>query len=229
MLVTMSESPASASAAPQGATAGPPSSAAGRFGLQPELDERSLVAQAATGNHAAFDQLVTVHQDRIAQLVHRLLGWPGDVDDVVQDVFVDALRNLHRFDGRSSVLTWLTRLTINRCRTHQRKQWLRRLLPLPRVEDPPWRGEGRGERASDATAIRDPADLLIAQETIHQVHSAIRQLNQKDREIIVLRYLEELPIDQIAKTLNLSRTATDVRLTRARQRLEKILQPLLSE
>src|SRR5262245_61165392 len=125
MLVTMSDSPASAAAAPQGATAGSPSSASGGARLQRELDERSLIAQAAAGHHAAFDQLVTVHQDGIARLVHRLLGWPSDVDDVVQDVFVDALRNLNRFDGRSSVLTWLTRLTINRCRTHQRRQWLR--------------------------------------------------------------------------------------------------------
>src|SRR5262249_32266294 len=151
-----------------------------------------------------FDQLVTVHQDRIARLVQRLLGWPSDVDDVVQDVFVDVLRNLHRFDGRSSVLTWLTRLTINRCRTHQRKQWLRRFLTLPEKE-----GGGVGA-----------LEKITSQETIHQVHAALRQLPQRDREIIVLRYLEELPIEEIAKTLSLTRSATDVRLTRARQRLE---------
>jgi RNA polymerase sigma-70 factor, ECF subfamily len=220
MLVTMSERPASASAAPQGATAGSPSSAACRFGLQPELDERTLVAQAAAVNQAAFDQLVTVHQDRIARLVHRLLGWPGDVDDVVQDVFVDALRNLPRFDGRSSVLTWLTRLTINRCRTHQRKQWLRSGFLRRRRDE---------LCAAGSASAPDPSGALSTAETIHQVHSAIRQLPQRDREIIVLRYLEELSIEEIGKALNLARSATDVRLTRARQRLEEILKPLLSE
>jgi len=219
MLVTMSERPASAPPWRQSATAGSPSSAAGRFGLQPELTEHTL-AQAAAGNHAAFDQLVTVHQDRIARLVHRLLGWPSDVDDVVQDVFVDALRNLHRFDGRSSVLTWLTRLTINRCRTHQRKQWLRLGFLRRRREELCATGS--------ASALHASGPLSIA-ETIHQVHSAIRQLPQRDREIIVLRYLEELSIEEITKTLNLSRSTADVRLTRARQRLEKILKPLLSE
>jgi RNA polymerase sigma-70 factor (ECF subfamily) len=220
MLVTMSESPASASAAPQGATAGSPSSAAYRFGLQSELDERTLVAQAAAGSHAAFDELVTVHQDRIARLVRRLLGWPSEVDDVVQDVFVDALRNLHRFDGRSSVLSWLTRLTINRCRTHQRKQWLR-LGFLRRRRD---------ELCSTGSAgATEPSVASSTAETIHQVHSAIRQLPQRDREVIVLRYLEELPIEEIAKTLSVSRSTADVRLTRARQRLEKILKPLLGE
>ena len=220
MPVTMSERPASAPPGRQGATAGSPSSASGGFSLQPGLDERSLVAQAAAGNHVAFDQLVTVHQDRIGRLVHRLLGWPSDVGDVVQDVFVDALRNLHRFDGRSSVLTWLTRLTINRCRTHQRKQWLR-LGFLRRRRDELW--------ATGSVSAPDTSDPPSTAETIHQVHSAIRQLPQRDREIIVLRYLEELQIEEIAKTLSLSRSATDVRLTRARQRLEKILKPLLGE
>src|SRR5262249_29154285 len=150
-------------------------------GLQPELSQRTLIAQAAAGNHAAFDQLVTVHQDRIARLVHRLLGWPSDVDDVVQDVFVNALRNLHRFDGRSSVLTWLTRLTINRCRTHQRKQWLRFGFLRRRRDE---------LCATGCAAVPDAPDSLSAAETIQQVHSAIRQLAQRDREIIVLRYLE---------------------------------------
>jgi RNA polymerase sigma-70 factor (ECF subfamily) len=79
-------------------------------------------------------------------------------------------------------------------------------------------GEGRGEGAVDS---------LTASETTQQVHAAIRQLNQRDREVIVLRYLEEQSPEQIAKTLDLSRGAVDVRLTRARKRLEQILRPLL--
>jgi RNA polymerase sigma-70 factor (ECF subfamily) len=218
MLVTMSDRPASASAAdplplPPGAGRG--EGAADRLAVA--IDETKLIAQATAGNTEAFDRLVTVHQERISRLVHRLLGWRSDVDDVVQDVFLDVLRNLSRFDGRSSVLTWLTRIAINRCRSHQRKQWLRlsflRTLPL-------LRGEDRGEGA---------ADNLEAQETIQQVHRAIQQLNQRDREIIVLRYLEELPVEKLAEALSSSRGAIEVRLSRARRRLEKILKPLLDE
>ena len=77
--------------------------------------------------------------------------------------------------------------------------------------------------------VHQTSNSAITQETIRQVHSAIRQLNQKDREIIVLRYLEELPIEDIMKTLSLTRTAADVRLTRARQRLEQILKPILDK
>jgi RNA polymerase sigma factor (sigma-70 family) len=216
MQVTMSDSPASASAAdplplPQGE--GQDDGAGDRATVA--IDETELFAQAVAGNPTAFDRLVRMHQERITRLVHRLLGWSSEVDDVVQDVFVDVLRNLSRFDGRSSVLTWITRIAINRCRSHQRRQWLRlrflRKLPLPR-------GEGWGEGAGDH---------LETQETIQQVHQAIQQLNGRDREIIVLRYLEELPVEKIAETLGATRGAIDVRLSRARRRLEIILKPLL--
>ena len=232
MLVTMSDSPASASAAdplplPRGEGRGEGAGSADNVGslacatgsasvpTAVTGDDADQLAKAATGDPAAFDGLVRTHQERITRLVHRLLGWSNDVDDVVQDVFVDVLRNLSRFDGRSSVLTWITRIAINRCRSHQRRQWLRscflRKLPLPR-------GEGRGEGAGDQ---------LETQETIQQVHQAIQQLNGRDREIIVLRYLEELPVEQIAETLGAMRGAIDVRLSRARRRLETILKPLL--
>jgi RNA polymerase sigma-70 factor (ECF subfamily) len=203
MLVTMSDSPASASAAPP---------AVRRTAVA--VDETELLARAVAGEPAAFDRLVTIHQARLAKLVQRLLGWKSDVDDVVQDVFVDALKHLRRFDGRSSVLTWLTRIAINRCRSHQRRAWLRRFLPLPL-------GEGRTEEGA--------SDRLEVGETVQQVQNAIRQLNQRDREIIVLRYLEELSIHEIAEMLKLSRGAVDVRLARARKRLETILKPTMQD
>ncbi len=182
--------------------------------------KRHLLRQAAAGNSAAFDRLVTVHQERISRLVHRLLSWPSDVDDMVQDVFVDVLRNLNRFDGRSSVLTWLTCIAINRCRSHQRKEWLRSTF-LRRWVDESLRGSQFASRRDAATESDE------SQETIQQVHQAIQQLKQSDREIIVLRYLEEQSIEQIAQTLGSARGTIDVRLSRARKRLEKFLKPLL--
>ena len=127
-------------------------------------------------------------------------------------------KNLRRFDGRSSVLTWLTRIAINRCRTHQRKQWLRKKFLL-------WNTGREGNLEKREGAADGAGNQLIADETIHQVHAAIGQLPQPAREVIVLRYLEELSIDEIARTLNLPRGTVDVRLTRARQQLEKILKP----
>jgi RNA polymerase sigma-70 factor (ECF subfamily) len=215
MPVTMSDSPASTRR--QTATVRLPAVADVDAGIDGEAE---LVAKAAAGDPAAFDALVTIHQEPIARLVHRLLGWPSavntaDVDDVVQDTFVDVLRNLRRFDGRSSFATWLTRIAINRCRSHQRKQWVRRTF-LRRL---------RSE--TDSPPITNERNTAESQETTSQVHAAIRELKLRDREIIVLRYLEERTPEEIATVLGINRGAVDVRLLRAKERLEKILKPLL--
>jgi RNA polymerase sigma factor (sigma-70 family) len=163
-----------------------------------------------------LDCLIAEHAPQVTQLVRRLLGWPGDVDDVVQDVFVAALRGLARFDGRSTLSTWLTRIAINCCRSHQRRMALRRWLPLRLL------GEG-------PAAAADPAGELKEQDTQEQVRSAIRQLPARDREVIVLRYLEERSIDEIAGLCGSSTGAVEVRLSRARRKLEALLEPLIKE
>src|SRR4051812_2729487 len=76
----------------------------------------ALAARFARGEPGTFEQLVALHQPRIARLAHRLLGWAGDGDDVVQDVFLTALRNARSFRGQSSLATWLATITLNRCR-----------------------------------------------------------------------------------------------------------------
>jgi RNA polymerase sigma-70 factor (ECF subfamily) len=210
MLVTMNDRPASAVPPEQDFLAEP---AIGRAASQHAIDDERLVARFREGNQTAFDRLVEHHQERIARLVQRLLGYRAEVEDVVQDVFVDVLRGITSFDGRSSFTTWITRIAVNRCRSYQRKHWLRRLLPLSLEE-------GRVERNRDAAAT---------QETIEQVQKAIRQLSQRDRELIVLRYLEEMPTEEIARMFNQNRNAIDVRLSRARKRLEQLLKPFVEE
>ncbi len=193
--------------------------------------DASAVAEDATGSASAaaprampksFDKLVADHQDQITRLVHRLLGWSGDVEDVVQDVFVDALKSYSNFHGRSRAITWFTRIAINRCRSHQRRRWIRRMLPLPQSEHTRF---ASGSRGGEREAFQFQIE---SQETSSQVHAAIRQLKQTDRELIVLRYLEEQSIDEIAHTLGKSTGAVNVRLNRARARLEKILAPILN-
>ena len=96
-----------------------------------EIDRR-LVARFVAGDESALDEIVLTHQRRITHLVHRLLGWPEGVEDIVQEVFVAVLSNLHRFRGESRFSTWLSRIAVNKCRSHQRQQLLwRRIRPSP--------------------------------------------------------------------------------------------------
>jgi RNA polymerase sigma factor (sigma-70 family) len=161
-----------------------------------------------------LERLIAAHEPRVRRLAHRLLGWRGDVDDLVQDVFLTAFKRLGTFRGEANLATWLARVTINRCRTYQRRQVLR--LELFRRQR-----DNQHSSPADASALRD--------ETSQRVRDAIAQLRAKDREVIVLFYLEELSIAEIAGTLNATNNAVEVRLHRSRQRLKGFLGDLVRD
>lgn len=171
--------------------------------LRPAI-ERNVVA--------SFDRLVAEQYGRMARLVDRLSGWSGDREDLVQEVFVAAWRAWPSFRAESSAETWLTRIAINTCRRHRRRQWLREAV---------WRRLTEMVRVWDHRA---PDEFLVGQEASETVRRAIAALAQRDREALVLRYLEEQSIEAIAAALGLTRGAVEVRLSRARGRLKTLLE-----
>jgi RNA polymerase sigma-70 factor (ECF subfamily) len=182
----------------------------GQPAASPDAEDRLLVARFNRGDHAAFDRLVARHQDRIAALACRLLGWQQDIDDVVQDVFLTMLQNLPGFRGESRLSTWLFRITVNQCRRpHHRR--------APRLQ--PWPED----------ALPHATHTPLDRESSNQVRGAVAALPNKYREVVVLRYLEELPILDIAVILGLSRNAVEVRLNRARRQLKRSLGNLLEK
>lgn len=162
----------------------------------------------ARNEPGALEAFVQRHSAVVTRLAHRLLGWRGDVDDVVQDVFLAAWTSARRFDGRSSVSTWLVAITINQCRKSIRRETRRRM----------WQRLGFGGShapAADAASLSD--------EVTTAVRSAIAQLSPADREVVVLHHLQGLTADEIAAIVGASRGAVEVRVHRARQRLKVIL------
>lgn len=187
--------------------------------------ERGLVARAAAGDGAAWAALVAEHQSRVAGLAARLLGWRGDVDDAVQDVFVAVLEGLPRFRGASRLSTWLFRLTVSVCRRRQRRRlawlrwWRRRGSPDAAAET----RSAVSEMGGPAGEMDDAAAATVAAERQARVRAAVGRLPQVYREVIVLRYLEELDPAEIGEVLGLKRSALDVRLSRAREKLRSEL------
>lgn len=205
----------SAKANPAAASAPGGAGANAVAGAEPRENHPAMADREPAAAPADFEALVAEHEPRIRRLAYRLLGWrgggvgdaSGDVDDVVQDVFLAALTHLDRLRGHASVATWLVTVTLNRCRTHRRRKLLtlRWLLAAREEPAPP----------ADAAPRRD--------ETSARVREAVAGLPAKDREVIVLYYLEALPTAEIAVLLNLSAGAVDVRLHRARRRLKESL------
>lgn len=175
--------------------------------------DRELVERFAHDAPGAFEAVVAAHEARVTRLAHRLLGWAsrGDVDDVVQDVFFAAYQHRTRFAARASLGTWLTAITVNRCRSHQRRQRVRRLLFRRRASEAP--------PPAAPPASHESASV----ETSAKVRAAVQALPPRDREVIVLRYFEHLDAAEIARATGLSRNAVEVRLHRARARLAEML------
>jgi RNA polymerase sigma factor (sigma-70 family) len=175
-----------------------------------------LAQRFAEGDSAAFEAIVAIHRPRITRLVYRLLGWPADVDDTVQEVFLAALTKCRKFRGESALATWLTVIALNKCRTH-RRGLLSRWRTLRRASRRPVQMQS----AADAAAVQD--------DTLAKVRDAIKKLAANDREVIVLHYLEDRGVIEMSELLKIRTNAVEVRLHRARQRLKKLLEPLVEE
>jgi RNA polymerase sigma factor (sigma-70 family) len=171
----------------------------------------ALAARFVRGERGAFEAVVERYQPHVHRLAYRLLGWAGDADDVVQDVFLSALKHAGRFRGDADLGTWLTTITLNKCRGH-RRGLLARWRLLARF------GSSGGPREAP------PADVPAAEaDAFERVRSALARLSPREREVIVLHYLEQTPVERMAVMLGATRGAVEVRLHRARAKLRAVL------
>ncbi len=179
------------------------------------LDYELLVEKFNQGDESAFDRIVEGYSADIAVLANRLLGWPGEVEDIVQDVFFAAFLGLKKFRCECSLKSWLFTITINKCRSYRYKQ----MLYL--------RFFSRAAAKASVVPAYAEGKPPIDDETFDKVRLAVQALPLKYREPVVLRYLQELSTDEIARILGISQNALHVRLSRARKRLRKELAELI--
>jgi RNA polymerase sigma-70 factor (ECF subfamily) len=188
----------------------PADSDTGAAALPAAPDEASLARRFATGQPAAFEEVVAAYAGRVERLAHRLLSWrAAEVDDAVQDVFLAALTHGRRLRGDAGLWPWLASITVNACRTHRRRVWVREKFFASQ------RQSAREAAAADASAA--------SRETLDEIRRAIDRLRGADREVIVLHGLEEMPLADVAHVLGISLNAAHVRLHRARGRLQREL------
>ena len=179
-------------------------------------EEQALVEGFRQGDDSAFDRIVERHSAEVAALANRLLGWPGDVDDIVQDVFVAAFLGLKRFRGECRLRTWLFTITVNKCRSHRLRR-LRRIRPASVKANAMVSPDGSSDQAA------------MDAETFTRVRRTVQTLPQKYREVVVLRYLQGLETGEICELLGITVSAMQVRLNRARKRLREQLGDLFED
>jgi RNA polymerase sigma-70 factor (ECF subfamily) len=181
-------------------------------------EDFSLPALRA-GDRAEFARLVEAYSGFIYRLALKLLQDPQDAEDVLQETFLKAHRNLAGFDGRSSLSTWLYRIATNEALMIIR----RRTAPAISIEEPLDSGAEEQEPLQILDWCCAPEAELMSSEARRMLDQAIDELPGSLKVVFVLRDIEGLSTLETSQVLNLSETAVKTRLSRARLRLREKL------
>jgi len=200
----------------------------GQFDLRPSCEQQAdaqLLARVRAGDQEASAALVRKFGGRMLAVARRFLRRDEDSADAVQDAFLAAFRSLEKFEGNSTLGTWLHRIVVNSCLTKLRAQSRSRAVPiddlLPTFDD-------TGRHSKPVRSWEEQAlSRLTREETRAQVLACIDRLPELYRLVLLLRDIEELDTDQTAQRLGITPGAVKTRLHRARQALRTLLEPFV--
>lgn len=181
-------------------------------------ESEALVVRAQTGDTSAFGELFRQHRADVTRLVHRLLGGRSDVDDVVQEVFLQVHRSLKDFRFGSRFSTWLYRVTVNVVLMQRRAQRSRPVLvDVPEGLSPP-----------DETLL--PDEQVARRRRVEALFRLLERLSDKKRLAYVLHEMEGLSPSDIAKIVGAPVLTVRTRLFYARRELLALLpeEPVLA-
>jgi RNA polymerase sigma-70 factor (ECF subfamily) len=194
------------------------------------VDDRELVAAAQRGDRDAFKTLFERYHRRAYALALGVVRHPDDALDVVQDAFIKAHRHLDKFEGNASFYTWLYRIVMNVAIDHLRKQ---NRSPTVDYDDAVAHAEEDGSAAPGEEAILpqllggNPVKELHRKEIREKLESALALLSPNHRAVLVMRELDGLSYEEMAKVMKCSKGTIMSRLFHARRNMQKHLLELL--
>jgi RNA polymerase sigma-70 factor (ECF subfamily) len=181
-----------------------------------EQSDAELVKQTLCGNTAAYNGLVQRYQRQVYNLAYRMLGNAEDAGDLVQETFIRAYNALPSFRQDASFLTWLYKIAIDQLRSRKAKGALSLNVELE---------EGR-EPAADPRASA-PEETVVREAVQDIVQDAVLTLPEKYRIVVVMRHLQDMSVDEIARVLDMPTGTVKTHLFRAREMLRERLRPAL--
>lgn len=173
--------------------------------------DEEVVQRVLGGEKALFEILMRRHNQRIYRVVRGILNNDAEAEDVMQEAYVRSYQHLATFEGRSSFITWLTRIAMHEA--FARVQRLRTLTPL----------EADEQRPLLVDAAHSPEGNVATMELHNALESAISSLPQKYRSVIIMRDVEEMTTAETATVLDISEDAVKVRLHRAHGMVRRAL------
>src|SRR5216684_1437423 len=189
-----------------------------RSGMEITTD-LAVVSRARSGDAEAFRQLVESHSRMTFRVAYRMTRNEQDADDVVQETFLRAYRQLRHFEERANFGTWLHRITIN-CSLD--------LIRARGRADSAYGGDIESAEM-DGTARSEPQQyrLLMSADLQKQVAAAMERLSSNERTAFVLRHFEGMPVEEIGKILGIQVNAAKHTIFRAVRKLRESLEPFV--
>jgi RNA polymerase sigma-70 factor (ECF subfamily) len=185
-----------------------------------ERDEAAMIAEILAGQTDAFHELIRPYERSVYLMALSLLHNEAEAEDVAQEAFIKAYRNLGRFRSESRFSTWLIAIALNEARARLRRK-------QPRLTDSIDDPDGSIVPAQLTDWREIPSETLERQEMRSLIRRALAALPLAYREVFVLRELEERNVKETAETLGITVASVKMRLHRARMMLQKQLAPQL--
>ncbi len=182
-------------------------------------EEAVLVRRIQERDEAAFRELVERYQNKVYSIIYGILRNHNDAEDIAQQVFTKIYFSIGNFDFRSSLLTWIYKITVNECYDYLRKRRVRKLVYESDLGDE----EGVNMERSE------PDQAPLIDERLERRDLALKllaKLGEEDRQLMLLKEVEGHSVEELARMTGMNENTIKVKLFRARQKLLKAAQRL---
>lgn len=184
--------------------------------------ERSLLRRLRDRDERAFRELVDEHRDRVFNITYRMLGNRAEAEDVAQEVFIAVFKTIDQFREESKFSTWLYRVTVNHCKN--RIKYLARRHDRDKDELDETSQQTNGAVTGMPVRAAQPDKALASAQMEKLLQEAIAALDPEQRQVVILRDVEDLSIEEICEITELPDGTVKSRLHRARLVLRKKMQ-----
>ncbi len=184
-------------------------------------DEAALVRRVQAQDELAFREIVDRYQAKVFSIIYGILRNRNDAEDISQQVFAKIYFSIKNFDFRSSLLTWIYKITVNECYDYLRKKRVRKLVY---ESDFTTEESQRLENSEPATDQAPPVDKRLAEHDL--VLKLLAKVSEEDRMLMLLKEVEGHSVEELAQMTGMNENTIKVKLFRARQKLVKAAERL---
>ncbi|MFP6684930.1 MAG: sigma-70 family RNA polymerase sigma factor [Polyangiaceae bacterium] len=202
-----------------------------RVGAQrSDSEEDALFVQRLIArDELAFNELMSLYQERVFALVYRMLGSRAEAEDLCQEVFVRVFKNIHRFRGDSKLSTWIFRIAVNATKNRYKYNARRVSAGSKELGEQVEKTEFGGARGVSVSGVDRPDEMAQGRELEQIVKRAIHAIDPEFRQLVILRDVEDLSYDEIASVTGLPSGTVKSRIHRGRKQLRAKVETLMGE